>query len=81
MLTKAMAKALGPAVQVNAIAPGPVLLPENYTAEERERAIRSTVLKREGSPEDITKTILFLLEGTDYITGDVIAVDGGRLLV
>jgi len=81
MLTKTIAKSLGPHIQVNAIAPGPVLLPEHYSAEERERAVRSTVLKREGSPDDITKTILFLLEGTDYITGDVIAVDGGRLLI
>ena len=80
-LTKVMAKTLGPNIQVNAIAPGPVLLPEHYTAEERDRAVKSTVLKREGSPQDITKTILFLLEGSDYITGDVIAVDGGRLLV
>ncbi|HZS47870.1 MAG TPA: SDR family oxidoreductase [Blastocatellia bacterium] len=80
MLTKAMAKSLGPYVQVNAIAPGPVLLPEGYTPEQREQAVKPTVLKKEGSPEDITRTILFLLEGSDYITGDVIAIDGGRLL-
>ena len=80
MLTKAMAKSLAPYVQVNAIAPGSVLLPEGYSPEEKDLAVKSTVLKREG-PEDITKTILFLLEGTDYITGDVIAVDGGQLLM
>lgn len=81
MLTQALAKALAPHIQVNAIAPGPVLLPENYTEAEREQAVRATVLKRAGSPDDITSTILFLLEGTDYITGEVIAVDGGRVIM
>jgi NAD(P)-dependent dehydrogenase (short-subunit alcohol dehydrogenase family) len=78
MLTKCMAKALAPFVQVNAVAPGPVLLPEGYT--ERESAIEGTLLKREGSPLDVAKAVQFLIE-TDYTTGEVVFVDGGSRLV
>ena len=74
----AMAKALAPSIQVNCISPGPVLFPENYSEEERKFSIEQTLLKREGSAEDIAKTVRFLLEGSDYITGAVIPVDGGR---
>jgi NAD(P)-dependent dehydrogenase (short-subunit alcohol dehydrogenase family) len=62
---------------VNAIAPGPVLFPEDYTDEQKKSAIDRTLLKRAGSPADIVHAVIFLIE-SDYITGDVIHVDGGR---
>jgi len=77
-MTRGLAKALAPEVQVNCINPGPVMLPDEYTAEEKEQALQRTLLKKEGSPDDVAKTIRFILEGSDYITGAVINVDGGR---
>ena len=77
-MTKGLAKALAPNIQVNCINPGPVIFPENYSEEERNYSIAQTLLKREGSVEDVAKTVRFLLEGSDYITGAVIPVDGGR---
>jgi pteridine reductase len=55
-----------------------VMIPDTLTVEEKEFAINQTLLKSEGSPADIAKTVRFLLEGSDYITGAVIPVDGGR---
>ncbi len=79
-LTKALAKELAPNIQVNAVAPGPVLLPSDFT-EPQKRAVRNaTLLKRLGSPADVVAAVLFLLEGSDFITGHVVVVDGGRLL-
>lgn len=80
MLTKVMALSLAPEVTVNAIAPGAVLVPENYTAEDRERLVRSTPLRRLGSPADVVAALLYLLEGGEYVTGEVLVVDGGRLV-
>jgi len=77
-MTKGLAKALAPDIQVNCVSPGPVMIPENYSEEERNFSISQTLLKREGSGEDIAKTVRFLLEGSDYITGANIPVDGGR---
>ncbi len=79
-LTKGLAKALAPAVQVNAIAPGAVLLPDGTPAEERQRAIRRIPLDRLGSPEDIARAVVYLIEN-DFITGEVLTVDGGQHLV
>ncbi len=79
-LTQGLARALAPAIQVNAVAPGAVLFPEGYTPEQRERTLAPIPMRREGSPEDVARTVLFLLEGPDYITGAVIPVDGGRLV-
>jgi pteridine reductase len=79
-LTKALAKELAPRIQVNAIAPGPVLLPEDVSAAERRKIIQSTLVKRLGSPQDIVNSVVFLLEGSDFITGHTLVVDGGRLL-
>jgi NAD(P)-dependent dehydrogenase (short-subunit alcohol dehydrogenase family) len=76
-LNRGMAKAYAPQIQVNAIAPGPVLFPEHYTAEQKKGAIERTLLKRAGSAQDIVNAVIFLIEN-DYITGDVIHVDGGR---
>lgn len=78
-MTRGLAKALAPEVLVNCINPGPVLIPEDYSAEQRQKAVKKTVLKREGRAADIAKTILFLIE-SDYITGAAIPVDGGRHL-
>jgi len=77
-MTKGLAKALAPKVQVNCINPGPMMIPEEYSDEEREKAINSTLLRREGTAEDIAKAVRFLIEGTDYITGTILNVDGGR---
>ena len=79
-LTKGLARELAPEVQVNAIAPGPVLLPEDYGDQERRDVIAAIPLRRIGSPEDIARTAVFLCEGTDFITGAIIPVDGGRLI-
>ena len=78
-MTEGLARALAPGIRVNAVAPGPVLLPERYDAEQRAASIRETLLKREGTPEDIARAVRFLVEN-DYITGAVLPVDGGRRL-
>ena len=80
MLTKVLARALAPDVTVNAIAPGTVLVPDSYTAEERDRLARATPLQRLGTPDDATGAILYLLERGDFVTGETLVVDGGRLL-
>lgn len=78
-LTQGLAKALAPTVLVNAVAPGTVLFPENYSDEEKEKARSAIPLGREGTPEDVARTVIFLAE-SDFITGAVIPVDGGRLV-
>jgi pteridine reductase len=80
MLTKVLALSLAPKVTVNAIAPGAVLVPEDYSPEERDRLVRSTPLRRLGSPSDVISALLYLLEGGDFVTGEVLVVDGGRLI-
>lgn len=83
MMTKALAKELGPNVRVNAVAPGAILWPEGenkLSEDEKQKIIDHTSLLRPGSPEDVAKTVLFLVRDSDYITGQVISVDGGRLL-
>jgi NAD(P)-dependent dehydrogenase (short-subunit alcohol dehydrogenase family) len=79
-LTKALAQTLAPSIQVNAVAPGPVLLSEEFDDNIRQAVVRATPLKRIGSPEDIAQTVVFLVEGSDFITGATIVVDGGRLI-
>ncbi len=78
MLTKVLARSLAPDVTVNAIAPGAVLVPEDYDAEERERLARATPLRRLGTPADVVSSLLYLLEGGDFVTGEILVVDGGR---
>jgi pteridine reductase len=79
MLTHALARELSPQVRVNAIAPGPVLFPEEGLSEERKAdIIERTLLKRRGSPEDIAKAALFFAADAPYVTGQILAVDGGR---
>jgi len=79
MLTRSMARELGPRVRVNGIAPGPVLWPESAVDDALKREIvGKTALKRHGTPEDIASTVLFLAKDAPYITGQIITVDGGR---
>jgi len=75
-MTYALAKALAPEVRVNAVGPGPILLPENYHSEAAGKDVAATLLKRLGAPKDIAGTTRFLLE-SDYITGVFLPVDGG----
>jgi len=79
-LTKALAKELAPNVRVNAIAPGPVLLPADFPASAKAAVRDATLLKRLGAPQDIVNAVLFLLEGGDFVTGHTLVVDGGRLI-
>ena len=76
-VNRGLAKAYAPSIQVNGIAPGPVLFPDHYTDEQKKSAIERTLLKREGHPSDIVNAVVFLIEN-DYITGEIIHVDGGR---
>ncbi len=78
-LTKVAARALAPEVRVNGIAPGAVLPPESMTEEELERIARQTPLKRLGSPNDVARALLYLLHA-DFVTGEVLVVDGGRMV-
>ena len=76
-LTSGLARALAPKVRVNGVAPGPIVPPEDYSKEQKERAANATLLKRWGDPEDVAATVSYLV-GSSYVTGVVIPVDGGR---
>jgi pteridine reductase len=76
-VTRGLARALAPAVRVNAVAPGAVLLPESWGPESAERLARTTPLRRLGSPDDVAQAVLYLIEA-DYVTGETLVVDGGR---
>lgn len=78
-LTEALAKDLAPEVRVNAVAPGPVLLPDEWTPAQAERAARSVLLRRLGSAEDVAQAVVYLAQA-EYITGVVLPVDGGQRL-
>jgi pteridine reductase len=80
MLTKALARAFAPDVTVNAVAPGAVLLPDAWDPATRRHLAETTPLQRLGDPDDVVRAVLYLLEGGDYVTGEVLVVDGGRLL-
>ena len=79
-LTAGLAKTLAPKVRVNAIGPGPVLIPSDLPPDEAREIMEKTPMKRHGSPEDVASAVVFLLEGSDYITGVFLPVDGGRLI-
>src|SRR6266516_36763 len=79
-VNRGLAKAFAPDIQVNAVAPGPVLFPDYYTEEQKQAAIDRTLLKRAGSPQDIVNAVMFLIEN-DYITGEIVHVDGGRHII
>jgi pteridine reductase len=76
-MTRALARVLAPDVRVNAIAPGTVLLPDDWSASDAARLDETTPLKRQGSPADVARAMLYLIEA-DYVTGETIIVDGGR---
>ena len=79
MLTRALAKDLAPAIRVNGVSPGAILWPEEGMTPEAEASILKQIpLKRTGEPADIARAVLFLVQDAPYITGQIIAVDGGR---
>ena len=79
-LTRSLARELAPEVRVNAVAPGPILWPDEDVFDElaRQRIISHTPLKREGTPDDVAKAVHYLLADAPYVTGETISVDGGR---
>jgi pteridine reductase len=76
-MTRALARVLAPDVRVNGVAPGAVLLPEEWPEESAARLARTTPLGRLGSPDDVVRAVRYLLEA-DYVTGETLVVDGGR---
>lgn len=78
-LTKSLARDLAPGVRVNAVAPGAILWPENATEAYRQQLLAKIALQRAGTPEDIARAVVYLA-GAEYVTGQVLAVDGGRSL-
>lgn len=78
MLTRALAVELAPHVRVNAVSPGTVAFPESFDAAAREAVLRLIPMGREGSVEDIARMVVFLAREAPYVTGQVLAVDGGR---
>jgi pteridine reductase len=79
-LTRSLARELAPEVRVNAVAPGPILWPDDEQFDElsRQRIVSHTPLKREGTPDDIARAVYYLLVDASYVTGATIEVDGGR---
>jgi len=79
MLTQSLARELGPSVRVNAVAPGPVMWPEDGMDKELQaRIVDRTALKRVGAADDVARAVLFFATEAPYVTGQVLAVDGGR---
>ena len=78
-LAKSLAKELAPHILVNVIAPGPIIRPRDLTEEENEEVMANTLLKRWGGPEEIAKGVVYLLE-SDFVTGHILTIDGGRTI-
>jgi len=79
MLTRSLAKDLAPDIRVNGVSPGAILWPEDGMTESVQKTIlRQVPMERAGSPEDVAGCVLYLLRDADYVTGQIIAVDGGR---
>jgi NAD(P)-dependent dehydrogenase (short-subunit alcohol dehydrogenase family) len=76
-MTRALAHALAPEVRVNGVAPGVVLLPDGFNADDAEHLRRTTPLRRVGTPEDVAEAVLYLVRA-EFVSGEVIKVDGGR---
>jgi pteridine reductase len=79
-MTKVLAKELGPTVRVNGVAPGAILWPEDSSESVRQEILQRVILRRSGESVDIAKAVLFLIKDADYITGQILTVDGGRTL-
>jgi len=81
MLTRSLAKDLAPEIRVNGVAPGAILWPEDEMSQEtREKILDAVPLGRQGAPEDIAGAVIYLARDAQYVTGQIIAVDGGRSL-
>jgi len=80
MLTQSLAKEMAPSIRVNAISPGIILWPDDIDEEKKNRILNETMMKRTGNVKDITKAVLFLIKDAEYVTGQVINIDGGRTL-
>jgi len=80
MLTQSLAKELSPAIRVNAISPGAITWHEEMDEKSKKVILNHTAMKRMGSMEDISKAVLFLIKDADYITGQILNIDGGRTL-
>ena len=79
MLTLSLARELGPEVRVNGVAPGPVLWPDKpMDAALKKSILEATALKRKGSPEDVAGAVVYLVRDAEYVTGQILAIDGGR---
>ncbi len=78
-LNTALAKALAPDIRVNAVLPGPVMLPPATSPKQAEKVRQATLVKRLGTPEDIARAVIYLIEN-DFVTGAALPVDGGRLI-
>src|SRR5687768_3057593 len=76
-ITRALAKRLAPRLRVNAVAPGAVLLPDDWTEADAQRLVNTTPLARLGSPDDVIQAVLYLIDA-EYVTGQTLIVDGGR---
>ncbi len=79
-MTKILAKELGPTVRVNGVAPGAILWPEQLPEQTRQEILQRVALKRSGETIDIAKAVLFLINDANYMTGQILTVDGGRSL-
>jgi NAD(P)-dependent dehydrogenase (short-subunit alcohol dehydrogenase family) len=77
-LTRTLAKALAPTIRVNSVAPGTILFPDEERDERIRKVIRTTPLRKAGTAEDIAQMVLFLATHSDFITGQVFVVDGGK---
>ncbi len=80
-MTKVLAKELGPSVRVNGVAPGAIIWPEfDMSEEDKNEILQRVALRRRGQPADIAKAVLFLVRDAEYVTGQILSVDGGRTL-
>ena len=80
MLTKSLAKDLGPEVRVNAISPGAIFWHDNMSENEKKAILARTVLKHQGTAKDISNAVRYLIDHADYMTGQILVIDGGRSL-
>lgn len=80
MLTRALAWELAPEIRVNGIAPGAILWPEDMDEKVKEKILSRTALKRSGNPDDIARAARFIINNANYMTGQILTIDGGRSL-